>query len=311
MEEVVAQDATTKRSWLQVEERGSSLGLRLLLGVVFLFGRTMGRGLLYPITLYFALRHADLRRDSKAYLRRMGIDPTFGSIYRHTLRFSQCALDRVFFLKGEKDRFALTMDGHETVVELHERRVGAIFLGAHLGSFEAMRMVSSGAGVPLNVVMNNANAKRVRRLIHALDPEGSLRILETGEGGARLALQIREAVDRGEIVAILGDRVTEGERSARASFLGDDADFPVGPYLIAAALGCPVYLTFGLYRGGNRYDLYCERFADRIVLERPRDESLQRWVARYASRLEHYCRLAPDNWFNFFDFWSTHDVPKQ
>ena len=25
--------------------------------------------------------------------------------------------------------------------------------------------------------------------------------------------------------------------------------------------------------------------------------------AQYAERLEHYARKAPDNWFNFYDFW--------
>jgi len=26
-------------------------------------------------------------------------------------------------------------------------------------------------------------------------------------------------------------------------------------------------------------------------------------LRRYAERLEHYCRIAPYNWFNFYDFW--------
>jgi len=26
-------------------------------------------------------------------------------------------------------------------------------------------------------------------------------------------------------------------------------------------------------------------------------------VQKYVERLEHYCRLAPYNWFNFYDYW--------
>jgi predicted LPLAT superfamily acyltransferase len=66
-----------------------------------------------------------------------------------------------------------------------------------------------------------------------------------------------------------------------------------------------VLLTFGLHRPPNRYELYCEPFAEQVLLPRAqREEALREHVQRFASRLEHYCRLAPDNWFNFYDFWS-------
>jgi predicted LPLAT superfamily acyltransferase len=70
-------------------------------------------------------------------------------------------------------------------------------------------------------------------------------------------------------------------------------------------LRCPVFLVFGLYRGQNRYEVHCERFSDAIALPRKaRAEALRDHVARYAARLEHFVRLAPDNWFNFYDFWT-------
>ncbi len=63
-------------------------------------------------------------------------------------------------------------------------------------------------------------------------------------------------------------------------------------------------MTFGLYRDPNRYDLYCELLAEQIVLPRKhREEALRGYVQQYAARLEHFARLAPDNWFNFYDFW--------
>ena len=89
-------------------------------------------------------------------------------------------------------------------------------------------------------------------------------------------------------------------------FCGAEAAFPTGPFLLASALKCPVYLVFGLYFEPNRYELFCEPFADRIELPRAaRAEALRAVVQRYAERLEHYARQAPDNWFNFHDFWRT------
>jgi len=61
---------------------------------------------------------------------------------------------------------------------------------------------------------------------------------------------------------------------------------------------------FGLYRGGNRYEIHFERFADlQQDAGQGRDAMIEQLLQRYASRLEHYCRLAPYNWFNFYDFW--------
>ena len=77
-------------------------------------------------------------------------------------------------------------------------------------------------------------------------------------------------------------------------------------FILAAALKCPIYLVFGLYTAPNRYDLFCEPFVDQLVLPRhDREGALRDAVIRYAERLESYARRAPDNWFNFFDFWET------
>lgn len=117
-------------------------------------------------------------------------------------------------------------------------------------------------------------------------------------------LAAKEAIERGEMVAVLGDRVGVNDKTCTATFLGAPARFPTGPYTLAALLKCPIYLTFGLYHGPNRYDLYCEPFAEHLELPRGRREAATAaHVQRYAERLEHYCRLAPLNWFNFYEFW--------
>ena len=69
-------------------------------------------------------------------------------------------------------------------------------------------------------------------------------------------------------------------------------------------LKVPVLLFFGLYLGNNRYALHFELFADEIAVRGDhRSEDIRLWTQRYADRLEHYARLAPYNWFNFYDFW--------
>jgi predicted LPLAT superfamily acyltransferase len=117
-------------------------------------------------------------------------------------------------------------------------------------------------------------------------------------------LTVKESLDAGFFVGTLGDRVSNDGKTARCQFLGRSAAFPVGPIVLAAMTHRPVILFFGLYRGGNRYEIYFEHFADEIALDRDRRaEEIQLWMQRYAQRLEYYARLAPYNWFNFYPYW--------
>ena len=73
---------------------------------------------------------------------------------------------------------------------------------------------------------------------------------------------------------------------------------------MAALLRRPVFFMTGLYLGGNRYRLHFEPLADFSQTPRAdRDAAIRAAMQRYADRLSHFCRLAPYNWFNFFDFW--------
>jgi predicted LPLAT superfamily acyltransferase len=129
-------------------------------------------------------------------------------------------------------------------------------------------------------------------------------VIDSSQDGTSITLAVAEACGRGALVALLADRGRQHEVLHHAPFLGRPAPFPIGPWLLAHALQAPVMLCFGLYLGGNRYRLIFEPMAERIVIPRSaRASALDALITNYAARLEHYARLAPTNWFNFYDFW--------
>lgn len=263
------------------------------------------------VACWYFVFDARARRASRSWLGRVQGSPVrASSIYRHLRTFAQVTLDRVFLLSRRDAglEFTRTGDGH-----LHTQIAtgrGAVLLGAHLGSYEALRAGGLRDEVPIHIVGHFENARMINALLERLDPEQAARVIHIGDDAVGVMTRIRARVEAGDFVALLGDRVglERGgmhERVVRVPFLGTDAAFPAGPFLIAHLLRCPVYLVFGLYTDPGRYDLHCEPFADRIDLPRAgRDEALQAIVTRYAQRLEHHARAAPYNWFNFFDFWS-------
>jgi predicted LPLAT superfamily acyltransferase len=304
MSQSAAAARETGTGWLDVAEKGSVLGIQLLVWIGTLFGRAPGRFVLRFLAFYYVLFHAGARRASRAFLARVHGRAGFWMAYRHVLRFANVALDRMFIAKRRYDLFEVSGHGIELIRRLGRERRGAILLGAHLGSFEALRMQAEADELAINVVGYFKNARMINAALERLNPGVNTRVIDVQQASMGFVLEIRECIARGEMVAILGDRAAPGSRSVAASFLGDSAEFPVGPFQLAAMLRCPVYLTFGLYREPNRYEVHCELFEEEIVMPRKaRSEALSSIVQRYADRLEHYVRLAPDNWFNFYDFW--------
>jgi len=295
-----------RRGWLDAAEQGSVLGIWALVVLTTLFGRRPSRAFLRVLVAYYLAASKEARRSSRAYLERIHGRPVgTRMIYRHLLRFAQCTLDRLYFVRGKVKGFDVQSSGEEHLWELVDSRRGAILLGAHLGSFEAMQSMADARDIRVNIVGYFQNARMINAVLERLNPRARARLIELDPSGVDFVFRIRELVEAGELVSIMCDRVGSDARTVTVDFLGAPAVLPTGPLVLAAALKCPVYLVFGLHRGSHdRYELFCEPFADPIELpRRDRQEALRQVAQRYADRLEHYCRLAPDNWFNFFDFW--------
>jgi predicted LPLAT superfamily acyltransferase len=264
----------------------------------------MARLLLYPITVYFLITTHTARRASYEFLKRARVGSVhWWDVLRHFYYFAATILDRVYLLRGEFDRFCVTIHGKEVLQHQNENGKGCILLGSHLGSFEILRALGvMQRGFSLKVLMDTTHNQNISRFFDALNPTIAATVIAPDRPDT--LIRVRENLDGGRFVGMLGDRVFGTDKTTHCHFLGAPATLPAGPMLLAAMMRCPIILFFGLYRGGNRYDIYFERFADEIVLDREhKAEEIQSWMQRYVARLEHYARLAPYDWFNFYSFW--------
>lgn len=290
--------------WVRQAERGSRALIVLIGWITLHIGRWAARPLLFPITLYFILTAREQRFASRQFLSRaLGRRATLWDVARHFHTFASTILDRVYLVRGDYKRFKLHMHGVDVAFEQVNKGRGCILLGAHVGSFDVMRMFAMmDDRIEVKVLMYEDHNATLTGLIYSLNPKFSDSIIPLG--GIDSLLRAHECLGRGELIGILGDRVTENDRTTRCSFFGDKATFPAGPVLLASMLKVPVLLFFGIYLGSNRYALHFELFADEIQIRRAhRDKDIRAWAQRYADRLEHYARRAPYNWFNFYDFW--------
>jgi predicted LPLAT superfamily acyltransferase len=300
------------QQWLERPEAGSAFGYRLISSFALLCGRTAARLVLFPITAFFLLRRGPERRAARAYLTlALKRKATLLDVAKQFYTFAAIILDRVFLLSESFKRFQIEVPGLDGLREQWAKQKGVLVFGSHLGSFDALRVLGEiRQDVKVRVVLDTEQNPQLTRILNTLNPDLARSIINARQDGTVTTLAIKEALDEGALVTLLVDRARPGNQLTTVDFLGKPAPFPTGPWQIAAALKVPVVLCFGLYRGGNRYELHFEVFAETLRVERAnREASLNAIIQRYADRLAHYTRGAPYNWFNFYDFWHVNSPP--
>jgi predicted LPLAT superfamily acyltransferase len=291
-------------AWRQEKEKSNLLILRLMVWISLTFGRRIGRLVLYGIAAYYVLCAPKARHFSRAYLHRaLGRWAEWSDGFRHVLSFASTVHDRIYLLNDRFDLFDIEVIGAEALHAALEKQPGALLIGAHLGSFEVLRAVGRGrAGLKVAMLMYEENARKINATLEAINPAASEDIIPLGRMDSML--QARDRLDEGYLVGMLADRGLGDDSTVDCDFLGKMAPFPVGPFRIAAMLRRPVFFMTGLYLGGNRYQIHFEALADFSDTPREARQAAMRAAQQaYAERLSHFCRLAPYNWFNFFDFW--------
>ncbi|WP_240159184.1 glycosyltransferase family 2 protein [Burkholderia sp. Ax-1724] len=312
--------AAAPEAWWRIAERGSHLGMSLLALSCKLFGRRFTALWLHPIVAYFLLTGRAARKASANYFRHLSAaassadadtdtpQPGWLSAYRHMLAFAQSGFDKLAAWSGRVDAADVSFDDPSAFEALIASGKGALVIGAHLGNLEMTRALAvRGAHAKVTAVVYTEHARRFNEVLASANRDFARHLLEVGDFGPETAVLMQQRIEAGELLVIVGDRVParEAGRTTDAQFLGASAPFAQGPYVLAHALGCPVYLFFCL-KERDGYRMYFEPFAERIELpRRERAQHLAAWAQRYALRLEHYCRKAPYQWFNFFDFWAS------
>ncbi len=299
--------------WSQMEERSVIWGMRFLLRVYLLCGRTVLYLFLYPVVIYYWLTNRPARQASQAYLNRVAIfAPSLnlhGSLlgsYRHFISFANAIIDKLAAWSGTLSRADVQYYGRDELIAIIRRGQGVLLLGSHLGNLEVCRVVADfDKTLRINVLVHTKHAEKFNRLLNKTSDNSRLNLIQVTEITAATAVLLSDKINAGELVIITADRtpVVGQQRVSKVTFMGAEALFPQGPFILAGLLKCPVYTVFCLKQQG-KHVIYFDHFSDRLNFPRKtREQAMQSAIQRYAERLQTYCLKEPLQWFNFFDFW--------
>ena len=261
--------------------------MKALLLMYRIFGRKGFLLLLAPVMGYYYLFHKQARLASQEYLQQ--IKPLLSpaqqdslSTFRHFMQFGEILLDKLLVWMGHIRKEDVFFESPDIVSEIETSGKGGIIVVSHQGNFEVC-----------SALANQLPHLRLTILVYTQHAE---------------KFMFSERINTGGYIVIAGDRTpVSGKRwVSRVNFLRRQSAMPQGAFILGNLLKCPMFLMFCLKQNG-RYHIYLEKFSDRLTFANRKDRSknLNRVVQQYAERLEHYCLLAPLQWFNFFPYWEN------
>ncbi|WP_019939629.1 hypothetical protein [Bordetella sp. FB-8] len=318
--------------WAKQPERGSGFLMQLTARAVRLLGRRALTPLVWLIVLYFYATGGRARRAIREYQQRLAahsgcgdLFPGHCAVYRQYLMFAQVLLDKLDAWQGRITFEDLQVDDPDALLpQMSCSGVrGQILLCAHIGNLDVCRALAAHRqGIRLTVLVHSYNAVRFNKI---LTDAGAthVELMQVSELDAIAMLDLSQRIERGEWLAITGDRLPpRGNRAVTVDFLGAPARFPQGPWLLAGLLRCPVNIlsctrqergsrgdvsALGRPGGTKRYRLSMRRLASDLAWTRAnREDAIQRIAQDYADELALACRQSPLQWFNFYPFWKNH-----
>ncbi|MDH3336267.1 MAG: hypothetical protein OER22_05270 [Gammaproteobacteria bacterium] len=307
--------------WATISEAGVATGLRIMVWIYTHLGRVVFSIILFPVMVYFFVRRRVARNASRDYLRRVKREypdrlrgaPDLWMSLRHFLAFGESLLDKYIALVEPPGDIDMNPDERQLVVSVVESGKGVLLIGSHFGNLEYSRGIADRhPDLVINILIYDQHAANFAKILDSSRPEARLNLIQVTDLNLDLAIRLKEKVGRGEWLLIAGDRVPvgEGDNVCAATFFGDSADFPIGPHVLASLLRCPVYLMH-CYRKDRDYHLGMELFAEEIGPSRVgKRRTYKREVQKFATALEQQVRLAPLQWFNFYDFWGERSIPQ-
>lgn len=305
--------------WASMGESTFVAGMQFMAGVHRYLGRVPFLMLLYPVVFYYWLTRGTARRASAQYLQRLqdahgslGREPTWRDGVRHFLSFADTILDKMLVFSGRYRFDTVRFVGRPHLQALQASGRGAIFVTAHIGCLEMCQMAARQFGhIRLNVLVHTAHAEKFNRMLRKMDPDLPVELMQVTDITPATAVLLAERVEKGEFVAIAGDRVpVDGGQTAEALFLGHPAVFPVGAYVLASLLRCPLMWMGCIREADRRHTLTIEPLAATVDLPRSqRPARLAHFVDLYVQAMESLVVRAPFEWFNFFPFWDQRDMP--
>ena len=309
----------------QKEQSAGWLRMRLMWWIYRVFGKNAQKLAFLPAMPFIYPFCAPARRALRSFYAVLGRKATHRRMYSHLLGFAFSLMDKTDACTLKKNLPRMTVrddDGWRAFKELTDARRGAFLMSTHVGTIEVLPALAArleeGGGtsgrprIPFVHAFQQMGHDSVFTSVFMRHFDASSLALHAVEDiGVETACEMKDALSRGELVLMAGDRLAAGyartrnggasRREANAlthPFLGRQCRWPKGVFVFARLMEAPVFFVSCVRTGWNAYEARFERFAGD-----PRDTSAL--LAAYVGFLSREVADHPEQWYHFHDFFDV------
>ncbi|MBL7717623.1 MAG: lipid A biosynthesis acyltransferase [Flavipsychrobacter sp.] len=282
--------------------RGTPLGYRIFVWLLQKGGLRMAYALLPFVTAYYRLFvKAATNPLHYLYTQRMGFSKAEAAklIRKNLNTFGQTLIDKIAVLSGGGKELTFEHEGGHYLNEIADNGKGGIIISAHLGNWEVAGHKLERLGSAINIVMYDGEDQQIRQYMDQFEQKRSFNLILIKEDMSHI-YEMSAALARNELICLHADRFRPGNRTLRHTFLGREASFPAGPFILASKLRAPVCFVFAFKQSNFHYHFVAHPWK---TYEGRGTAGMERMLDDYVATLERGLQQYPEQWFNYFDFW--------
>ena len=289
-------------SW-QGKSKGTPLGYRIFVVVLKTFGVLPAYFLLrFVVLYYFFFSYKASRQIYSLYRRKLGYSRTtsLNKLYKNYYLLGQSIIDKVVLMSGIKNNFSFDFDGEENLLNIASLQKGGILLSAHLGNWDVAGHLFTRLHTRINIVMYDGEHEKIKEYLEGVTGKRNVNIIVIKNDLSHI-YAISDAFAKNELVCMHADRFIEGNKTLTARFLGEEARFPLGPFLLASTFKVPVSFVFAVKETKLHYHFFASQIIDYTGIGK--EALMQQMLNDFTAEVEYKIKKYPEQWFNYYDFW--------
>ncbi|WKL46794.1 lipid A biosynthesis acyltransferase [Flavobacterium pectinovorum] len=283
------------------KSKGTVLGYKIFVFLIQKAGVKSAYVLLYFVASYYFLFLKKSNRAISYYFKERLKYSNFKSkkmVFKSYYTFGQTIIDKISISAGMRNKFSYEFDGIEILKNLLAEKKGGVLISAHIGNFEIAEHFLGDIDIDfqINLVTTDLEHSAIKNYLESVTQKPTVKFIIIRDDLSHI-FEINAALANNELVCFTGDRYFEGTKSLSEKILGEEANFPAGPFLIASRLKVPVVFVYVMKEPNLHYHLYAR---EAVVKHRDEKALLKSYIESVESMLQKY----PLQWFNYFDFWN-------
>lgn len=288
----------------QGKSKGNKTGYQFFVWVLKNLGIPSAYLLLKVVVAYFFLfSYRSSKEIFNLYHKRLGYKKmkALKNLYKNYYLLGQGLIDKVVMMAGIKNNFSYHFDGEENLRAITSLKKGGILLSAHIGNWDIAGQLLKRLDTKINIVMFDGEHQKIKEYLAAVTGKKTVNIIFIKNDLSHI-YEISEALKNNELVCMHADRFLEGNKILTTTFLGQEARFPMGPFVLAATFKVPVSFVFAVKENNFHYHFFASEIKEYSHLQKT--AGMQRMLTDYAENMELMVKKYPEQWFNYYNFWS-------